>query len=74
MRCFTTIPDLGDAIELTVSSVKRAIMICAADIKKHCGNVEAGASMIAQCLVDNMVKLSPACRGEVTGVEARIKN
>jgi hypothetical protein len=47
MRCFTTILDLGDAIELIVSSVKRAIMICAADIKKHCGNVEAGAGMIA---------------------------
>ena len=73
-KCFSTILDVGDAIELTVSSVKRAAIVCAPDINKHCGNVEAGEGMIAQCLVDNKAKLSSACRGEVTGVEARIKN
>ena len=73
-KCFTTIFDVADAVELTVAGVRRAAVVCAPDIQKHCGNVKAGEGRIAQCLVDNKAKLSPACSGEVAGVEAHIKN
>ena len=72
--CFTTLLDAGDAIELTVSSVKRAVLVCANEIESLCADVQAGEGRIAQCLLDNKAKLSDPCNAEVAGVEARIKN
>ncbi len=72
--CFTTLLDVGDSIQLTVSSVKRAADVCANEIDTLCATVEAGEGRIAQCLIDNKSKLSAPCSAEVAGVEARIKN
>jgi Golgi apparatus protein 1 len=72
--CFTALLDAGDAIDLTVASVKRAALVCANEVKSLCADVDAGEGRIAQCLVDNKAKLSQPCRAEVAGVEARIKN
>jgi Golgi apparatus protein 1 len=72
--CFTTLLDVGDSIELSLSSVKRAASVCANEIDTLCANVDAGEGRIAQCLIDNRSKLSAPCSAEVAGVEARIKN
>jgi Cysteine rich repeat len=72
--CFTTLIDVGDSVQLTLSSVKRASQVCASEIVKLCSTVEAGEGRIAQCLIDNKSKLSAPCSAEVAGVEARIKN
>lgn len=73
-KCFTTLVDTGDAVELTISSAKRAASVCAPEIDKLCADVEAGGGQIAQCLITNKAKLSSACGAEVAGIEARIKN
>jgi hypothetical protein len=73
-QCFKTLVDVGDAVELTISSAKRAASVCAPEINKLCANVEAGGGQIAQCLITNTAKLSSACSAEVAGIEARIKN
>ncbi len=72
--CFTTLVDVGDAVELTISSAKRAASVCAPEIDTLCADVDAGGGRIAQCLVKNKAKLSGACSAEVAGIEARIKN
>lgn len=72
--CFTTLLDVGDSIQLTLSSVKRATAVCASEIQSLCSAVEAGEGRIAQCLIDNKSKLSAPCSAEIAGVEARIKN
>lgn len=73
-KCFTTLVDVGDAVELTISSAKRAASVCEPEIDKLCADVEAGGGQIAQCLITNKAKLSGACSAEVAGIEARIKN
>lgn len=72
-KCYASLLDAGDAIELTVSSVQRAVDVCEKDIGTLCGKVEAGGGKIAQCLIDNMAKLSAPCGAEVTAIQARIK-
>jgi hypothetical protein len=72
--CFTTLVDVGDAVELTISSAKRAASVCEPEIDTLCADVEAGGGQIAQCLITNKAKLSAACSAEVAGIEARIKN
>jgi Golgi apparatus protein 1 len=73
-KCFTTLVDVGDAVELTISSAKRAASVCAPEIDTLCADVKAGGGQIAQCLITNKAKLSGACSAEVAGIEARIKN
>lgn len=73
-KCFTTLIDVGDAVELTISSAKRAASVCEPEIDTLCADVEAGGGQIAQCLITNKAKLSSACSAEVAGIEARIKN
>jgi Cysteine rich repeat len=73
-KCFTTLVDAGDAVELTISSAKRAAAVCAPEIDTLCADVKAGGGQIAQCLIDNKAKLSSACSAEVAGIEARVKN
>jgi hypothetical protein len=73
-ECFTTLVDVGDAVELTISSAKRAAVVCAPEINTLCADVIAGGGRIAQCLITNKAKLSSACGAEVAGIEARIKN
>jgi hypothetical protein len=73
-ECFTTLVDVGDAVELTISSAKRATAVCAPEIGTLCADVDAGGGRIAQCLITNKAKLSAACSAEVAGIEARIKN
>jgi hypothetical protein len=73
-KCFTTLVDAGDAVELTISSAKRAAAVCAPEIDTLCADVKAGGGQIAQCLINNNAKLSSACSAEVAGIEARIKN
>jgi Golgi apparatus protein 1 len=73
-KCFTTLVDVGDAVELTISSAKRAASVCRPEINTLCAGVEAGGGQIAQCLITNKAKLSGACSAEVAGLEARIKN
>lgn len=72
--CFTTLIDVGDSVQLTLSSVKRASEVCASEIDSLCSDVEIGGGQIAQCLINNKSKLSAPCSAEVAGVEARIKN
>ncbi len=73
-KCFTTLVDVGDAVELTISSAKRAVSVCEPEIDTLCADVQAGGGQIAQCLITNKSKLSAACSAEVAGIEARIKN
>ena len=73
-KCFTTLVDVGDAAELTISSAKRAASVCGPEIDTICADVKAGGGQIAQCLITNKAKLSGACSAEVAGIEARIKN
>jgi hypothetical protein len=73
-KCFTTLVDVGDAVELTVSSAKRAAAVCAPEIDTLCADAKAGGGQIAQCLITNKAKLSASCSAEVAGIEARIKN
>ena len=73
-KCFTTLVDVGDAVELTISSAKRAASVCGPEIDTLCADVKAGGGQIAQCLITNKAKLSGACSAEVAGIEARIKN
>jgi Golgi apparatus protein 1 len=72
--CFSTLLDVGNSIDLTVSSVKRAANVCANEIDTLCADVSAGEGRIAQCLINNKSKLSAPCSAEIAGVEARIKN
>jgi hypothetical protein len=72
--CFTTLIDVGDSIDLTLSSVKRAANVCSKEIDTLCADVDAGEGRIAQCLINNKSKLSAPCSSEIAGVEARIKN
>jgi hypothetical protein len=59
---------------LTISNVVRAAAACHQDVGTACGKVEAGEGRIAQCLIDKQAELSPACRAEVAGLKARLKN
>lgn len=72
-KCYTSLLDAGDAVELTVSSIQRAADACEKEINTVCGKVEVGGGKVAQCLIDNKDKLSPACNAEVAAVQARLK-
>lgn len=73
-QCFTTLLDVGDSIDLTISSIGRAADVCAPEIQSLCGSTMPGQGRIAQCLKDNKAKLSAPCSAELASVEARIKN
>lgn len=66
--------DVAEGVDLAISNVVRAAKTCGSDIEKRCGKVEAGEGRIAQCLIDKKSELATACRAEVAGFEARIKN
>lgn len=72
--CFGALIDVGDAVELTISSIKRATAVCAPEIQNLCRDVTAGEGKIAQCLISNKAKLSQPCSAEVAEIEARIRN
>jgi hypothetical protein len=72
-KCFTTLLDVADAVELSISSVARAARVCAPDIEKHCPDTEAGEGRIAKCLSDAKSKLSQSCSAELSGIEGRLK-
>jgi Golgi apparatus protein 1 len=71
--CFDAILTAAEGVELAVSNVRRAAQACDQDIEKHCGSVQAGEGRIAQCLIDKQAELSTQCRGEVAGLQARLK-
>ena len=66
--------DVGDSIQLTVCSVKRAADVCESEIETLCADVDASEGGVAQCLIDNKNKLSTPGSAEIAGVEARVKN
>ena len=73
-QCFDAILDAADGISLAISNIQRAADVCEADIDKVCAKVQLGEGHIAQCLISNKSKISSACRAEVAGFEARMKN
>ena len=71
--CYDAMLTAAEGVELAVSNLLRTAQACDQDIEKHCASVEAGEGRIAQCLIDKKAELSTQCRGEVAGLEARLK-
>jgi hypothetical protein len=72
-RCVNALFDLAGSVKLTISNVVRAAAACQQEVGTVCSQSEAGSGQIAQCLIDKQAELSPACRAEVTGLQARMK-
>ena len=72
-RCYEALLDIAGDFELASNRLMWTAKVCEADIAKVCGSVRSGEGRIAQCLVQNKPKLQPACRTEVTAMEARLK-
>ena len=71
--CYDGMLTAADDVQLAVSNVARTAQACRVDIEKHCASAQVGEGKIAQCLIDKKTELSTNCRGEIAGVEERLK-
>ena len=72
-RCFESMLDVAGDFDLAANRLVRTASVCRADIVKFCGSVAEGQGRVAKCLVKNKAKLRPDCRGDVSALEARLK-
>jgi hypothetical protein len=61
-RCEFALYDAAVRLERAVAALSYAVNECSTDLKKFCGNVEAGEGRLLDCLQKNDAQVSPRCK------------
>jgi len=61
-RCEYVLYDAAVRLERAVAALSYAVNECSSDLKKFCGNVEAGEGRLLDCLQKNDAQVSPRCK------------
>jgi hypothetical protein len=61
-RCEYALYDAAVRLERAVAALSYAVNECSSDLKKFCGNVEAGEGRLLDCLQKNDAQVSPRCK------------
>jgi hypothetical protein len=61
-RCEYALYDAAVRLERAVAALSYAVNECSSDLKKFCGNVEAGEGRLLDCLQKNDAQVSNRCK------------
>ena len=61
-RCEYALYDAAVRLERAVAALSYAVNECSSDLKKFCGNVEAGEGRLLECLQKNDAQVSNRCK------------
>ena len=61
-RCEYALYDAAVRLERAVAALSYAVNECSSDLKKFCGNVEAGEGRLLDCLQKNDAQVSQRCK------------